>query len=69
MRLYLLDTGIAHLYANFDAKVRARARAEKARGNRLGTSAPAAGELYAGVEGSASRSRNRPSHAVGCTLR
>ncbi|MBX9622494.1 MAG: type II toxin-antitoxin system VapC family toxin [Gemmataceae bacterium] len=58
MRLYLLDTGIANLYANFDPKVRARARAEKARGNRLGTSAPAAGELYAGAEGSATRAAN-----------
>jgi tRNA(fMet)-specific endonuclease VapC len=58
MRFYLLDAGIVDRYANFDPRVRARARAEKARGNRVGTGVPNLGELWAGVEGSAGRARN-----------
>lgn len=69
MRRFLLDTGIADLYAHFDPKVRARGGVEKARGSRLGTSAPAAGELYARAEGSKARPRNRPSYVAGCTPR
>lgn len=59
MRRYLLDTGIAGAYVNRREGVYKRARAEVLSGNRIGIGVPVLGELFAGVEGSDSRERNR----------
>lgn len=58
MRLFILDTGIAGLYVTRRRGVYARAQIEAARGNRVGICVPVLGELYAGVEGSATRAHN-----------
>jgi len=58
MRYYLLDTGIAGFYITNTRGVFPRARAELGRGNRVGICVPVLGELFAGVEGSATRTRN-----------
>jgi tRNA(fMet)-specific endonuclease VapC len=58
MRRYLFDTGIAGDYINRRNKVFDRAREEVARGNRIGICVPVLGELYYGIENSASRKRN-----------
>jgi tRNA(fMet)-specific endonuclease VapC len=58
VRRYLLDTGIAGHYINRRRGVRERAIEEVARGNRIGICTPVLGELWYGVENSASRERN-----------
>ena len=58
MRRYLLDTGIAGDYIHKRGNVRQRAVVEVARGNRIGICVPVLGELYFGVENSATRARN-----------
>ncbi len=58
MRRYLLDTGIAGLYIDRKRGVYERARAEVARGNRVGIAAPVLGELAYRAEGSPHRDRN-----------
>jgi hypothetical protein len=55
---FLLDTGIAQDFINNRQGVRARVDAERHRGNRIGICAAVLGELWAGIEGSASRDRN-----------
>ncbi len=69
IRRYLLDTGIAQ-DLQFDRRgVRTRARAQRRLGHRIGICTPVLGELWSGVEGSAtreSRERNliRLRHAI-----
>jgi tRNA(fMet)-specific endonuclease VapC len=58
MRRYLLDTGIAGDYLRRRNNVYQRAREEAARGHRIGICVPVLGELWYGVENSASRDRN-----------
>jgi tRNA(fMet)-specific endonuclease VapC len=58
MRRYLLDTGIAADYINRRHGVYERARAEVARGNRIGISVPVLAELYYGIEFSDTREKN-----------
>jgi tRNA(fMet)-specific endonuclease VapC len=58
MKRYLLDTGIAGDYINNRHGVRQRAQDEVRRGNRIGICVPVLGELYYGVENSATRDRN-----------
>jgi tRNA(fMet)-specific endonuclease VapC len=58
MRRYLLDTKPAQDFNNNRNGVRQRADEERHRGNRIGICTPVLGELWAGVEGSASRDRN-----------
>jgi len=58
MRRYLLDTNAAGHYINRRRGVRQRALAEVAQGNRIGICIPVLGELWFGVENSASRDRN-----------
>ncbi len=58
MRRYLLDTGPAQDFLNGRNGLRERVDAERHRGNRLGICTPVLGELWAGVEGSATRDRN-----------
>lgn len=59
IRRYLLDTGIAQDFQEDRRGVRARADAERHRGHRIGICHPVLGELWAGVEGSASREANQ----------
>src|SRR4051812_45189441 len=58
MRRCLLDTGIAGHYLFRRQGVYQRARVEAARGHRIGICIPVLGELWYGVENSASRERN-----------
>ena len=58
IRRYLLDTGIAQDFQADRRGVRARVDAERRRGHRVGICVPVLGELWSGVEGSASRERN-----------
>lgn len=58
MRRYLLDTGAAGDYLARRHNVFERAKEEVARSNRLGICVPVLGELYYGIELSASRERN-----------
>jgi tRNA(fMet)-specific endonuclease VapC len=58
MRRYLLDTGAAGDYLGRRKNVFPRAKEEVARGNRIGICVPVLGELYFGIELSASRERN-----------
>jgi tRNA(fMet)-specific endonuclease VapC len=58
MRRFLLDTNSAGHHINRRRGVRERALAEIARGNRIGICVPVLGELWFGVENSASRDRN-----------
>ena len=55
MRRFLLDSNAAGHYINRRKGVRERAIAEVARGNRIGICMPVLGELWFGVENSASR--------------
>jgi tRNA(fMet)-specific endonuclease VapC len=66
MNRYLLDTGIAQDFINHRNGVRERADVARKEGNRLGICTPVLGELWSGVEGSASRERNlrRLQHAL-----
>jgi tRNA(fMet)-specific endonuclease VapC len=58
MRRFLLDTGIAGDFIDRRRGVYERARAEVAKGNRIGVGMPVLAELAYGVELSASRERN-----------
>lgn len=58
IRRYLLDTGIAQDFQEDRYGVRARAIAERKLGHRVGICVPVLGELWSGVECSASRERN-----------
>jgi tRNA(fMet)-specific endonuclease VapC len=58
MRRYLLDTGIAQDFQTDRRGVRAEATARRKRGHRIGICVPVLGELWSGVEGSASRDLN-----------
>jgi tRNA(fMet)-specific endonuclease VapC len=58
MKRYLLDTGIMGDFINHRRGVDVRVRAVRQRGDRVGTALPVVGELFAGVENSASRERN-----------
>jgi tRNA(fMet)-specific endonuclease VapC len=58
MTRYLLDTGIAGMYIDRRGGVHERARAETARGNRIGIAAPVLAELAYRAEGSPNPRRN-----------
>jgi tRNA(fMet)-specific endonuclease VapC len=58
MSFYLFDTGIAEDFAKRRHGVVERADAVRRTGNRVGICVPVLGELWSGVEGSASRGRN-----------
>jgi tRNA(fMet)-specific endonuclease VapC len=58
IRRYLLDTGIAQDFQDDRHGVRARAKAVRALGHRVGICTPVLGELWSGVEGSAQRDAN-----------
>jgi tRNA(fMet)-specific endonuclease VapC len=58
MSRYLPDTGIAQDLINNRNGVRERVDAARHEGNRIGICTPVLGELWSGVEGSASRPRN-----------
>jgi tRNA(fMet)-specific endonuclease VapC len=57
-RRYLLNTGIAQDFQEDRRGVRDRAIAERKLGHRVGICVPVLGELWSGVECSASRERN-----------
>jgi tRNA(fMet)-specific endonuclease VapC len=58
IRRYLLDTGIAQDFQDDRRGVRARAKAARMLGHRIGICIPVLGELWSGVEGSAQRDAN-----------
>jgi tRNA(fMet)-specific endonuclease VapC len=58
MRRFLLDTGAASDFIHRRRGVFARGRQEALRGNRIGICVPVLGELWDGVEYSATRERN-----------
>lgn len=58
MRRYLLDTKPAQDFNNNRNGLRQRVDAERLRGNRIGICTPVLGELWAGIEGSATREEN-----------
>ena len=58
IRRYLFDTGIAQDFQDDRKGVRARAKVERQMGHRIGICIPVLGELWSGVEGSASRELN-----------
>ena len=58
MKRYLLDTGIAQDFSTRRNGVYERADRERSRGQRIGICVPVLGELWSGVEGSATRQRN-----------
>lgn len=58
MRRFVLDTGIAGLYLDRKCGVYERAKAEIAKGNRVGIAAPVLAELAYRAEGSSKRARN-----------
>lgn len=58
MRRYLLDTGVAGDFINSRRGVRQRVQEETRRGNRIGIGVPVLGELYYGIEYSATRDKN-----------
>jgi tRNA(fMet)-specific endonuclease VapC len=58
VRRFLLDTGIASAYIHRRGDVLDRAKAEVAKGNRVGICTPVLAELYYGVEFSATREKN-----------
>jgi tRNA(fMet)-specific endonuclease VapC len=59
MKRFLFDSGIASDYMNRRGGVFERAKAEVARGNKIGIGTPVLGELVCGVELSTTRERNR----------
>jgi len=59
MRRYLLDTGIMGHFINRRHGVDVRVDEVRRQGDRIVTCLPVVGELFAGVEGSQSRDRNR----------
>ncbi len=60
MKKYLLDTGIAGDFIKRRADVEARVRESVEQGHRVGICTPILGELWAGVENSATAEPNRP---------
>ena len=58
MRRYLLDTGIMGDLINRRLGVAEKVEETRRRGDRVGTCWPVAGELWFGLEGSATRERN-----------
>lgn len=58
MKRFLLDTGPAQGLINKRGVLRDRAEFERRHGNRVGICMPVLGELWSGVEGSATRERN-----------
>jgi tRNA(fMet)-specific endonuclease VapC len=66
MSRYLLDTGIAQDFINQRKGIRERADDARHKGDRIGICTPVLGELWSGVEGSVSRTRNlhRLRHAL-----
>jgi tRNA(fMet)-specific endonuclease VapC len=58
MRRFLLDTGIVGDFINHRRGVDSRVREARLSGARIGTCLPVVGELFAGIEGSATRDRN-----------
>jgi tRNA(fMet)-specific endonuclease VapC len=66
IRRYLLDTGIAQDFQDDRFGVRDRADGQRKLGHRIGICVPVLGELWSGVEGSASRELNlqRLRHAL-----
>lgn len=58
MKRFLLDTGITQDFMYRRHGVHERVDRERHQGHRLGICAPVLGELWSGVEGSASRERN-----------
>jgi tRNA(fMet)-specific endonuclease VapC len=58
VRRYLFDTGIAQDFVNDRNGVQERADRERHKGCRIGTCVPVLGELWSGVECSATRDRN-----------
>jgi predicted nucleic acid-binding protein len=58
MSFYLLDTGIAEDFAKRRNGVVERADKARQEGHRIGICTPVLGELWSGVEGSATRERN-----------
>lgn len=69
-RRYLLDTGIAQDYQDRRRGVRERAVAERRNGHRIGICVPVLGDLWSGVECSATRERNlaRLRHAISALI-
>jgi tRNA(fMet)-specific endonuclease VapC len=59
VRRYLLDTGSASDFINRRSGVHSRAREATAQGHKVGVCTPVVGELFAGIELSASREKNR----------
>lgn len=59
MKRYLFDSGIASDYMNRRHGVYERAKAEVARGSKIGIGTPVLGELVYGVELGATQERNR----------
>jgi tRNA(fMet)-specific endonuclease VapC len=57
-RRYLLDTGIAQNFQEDRHGVRTQANVQRKLGHRIGICVPVLGELWSGVEGSASRDLN-----------
>lgn len=60
MRRYLLDTGIMGDFINHRKGVDAKAREARQHGARIGTCMPVVGELFFGMELSATRDGNLP---------
>ena len=58
MRLYLLDTNALGHFINHRRGVAVKVREARLRGDRIGTCGPVIGELYYGLELSASRDEN-----------
>ena len=58
MKRYLLDPGIAQDFITRRNGVYQRGDQERSRGYRIGIRVPVLGELWSGVEGSATRQRN-----------
>lgn len=58
IRRYLFDTGIAQDFQDDRRGVRARAKAARKLGHRVGICIPVLGELWSGVEGSNTRDLN-----------
>ena len=58
MKRYLLDTGIMGDFINHRQGVDARVHEARQQGARIGTCMPVVGELFAGIELSATRAKN-----------
>jgi tRNA(fMet)-specific endonuclease VapC len=65
MKRFLLDTGMAQDFIYARRGVRERATQVRHRGCRIGICVPVLGELWSGVEGSASRDQNALTMAIG----